>query len=214
MSASTIIVIHTSNVDSYVESSTPTTNYGTSIKLKVDPKSVSVKRSLVSFDLSTLPPGQVIVQAVLSLYLSIAPSTNRILEVHRVTANWTELGVTWNSQPSFLSTPSSTTNTGITVTWINWTVTTDVAAGYTNPSQWFGFSVKDSQEPIQSGGFLLDFNSREGAATLRPQLTVIYALQIPEIPVWTALLLGVGGIGLLSLQTLKRRTSRLRKSQA
>ncbi len=209
LSASTIIVIHTSNADSYVESSTPTTNYGASTKLKVDPKAVSVKRSLVSFDLSTIPRGQVIVQAVLSLYLSTPPSTIRILEVHRITANWTDRGVTWNNQPSFQTTPTSKTNAGVIITWVNWTVTTDIAAGYANPSQWFGFTIKDSQEPIQAGGSLLDLNSGDGSIPLRPQLSVIYALQIPEIPVWTALLLGVGGVALISSQTWKRRTSKL-----
>jgi len=212
--ASTIVVIRTSNVDSYVESSTPTTNYGTSTRLKVDPKTVSIKRSLLSFDLSKIPPGQVIVQAVLSLYLSTPPSTIRILEVHRITANWTERGVTWNNQPSFQTTPTSITNVGVIISWVNWTVTTDIAAGYSNPSQWFGFTIKDSQEPIQAGGSLLDFNSGDGSAPLRPQLSVIYALQIPEIPGWTALLLGVGGVGLIYSQTLKRRTSKLPKPQA
>ncbi len=214
LSASTIIIIRTSNTDGYVQSSTPTTNYGTSTKLKVDPKAVSVKRSLVSFDLSAIPSGQVIVQALLSLYLSIPPSTSRILEIHRVTANWTERGVTWNNQPSFLSTPTSTNTTGTNAAWINWIVTTDIAAGYASPSQWFGFTIKDSQEPIQSGGFLLNFNSREASATLRPQLTVIYALQIPEIPVWTAMVLGVGGVGLVSYRTLKQRVGKSPKSQA
>ena len=214
LSASTIIVIHTSNADSYVESSTPTTNYGTSTKLKVDPKAISIKRSLVSFDLSKIPAGQVIVQATLSLYLSTPPATTRILEVHRVTANWTEQGVTWNNQPNFQATPTSTATSGVIVTWVNWTVTTDIATGYSNPSQWFGFTIKDSQEPIQAGGSLLDFNSGDGSAPLRPQLSVIYALQIPEIPAWTALLLGVGGVGLIYSQTLKRRTSKLPEPQA
>jgi hypothetical protein len=213
LAASTIIVIRTSNADSYVESSTPTTNYGTATKLKVDPKAVSVKRSLLSFSLSTIPPGQVIVLAVLALYLSTPPSTSRILEVHRITANWTENGVTWNNQPNFLSTPTSKNSTGTLVGWVQWTVTTDVAAGYTNPSQWFGFTIKDSQEPTQSGGYLLDFNSREGVAALRPQLTVIYALQIPEMPTWTAMLLGFGGVGFLWFKTSKRRPSKLPESQ-
>ncbi len=204
LSGSTTVIIHTSNADSYVESSTPTTNYGTSTKLKVDPKAVSIKRSLLSFDLSSIPVGQVIVKAVLSLYLATPPSVSRILEVHRVTANWTERGVTWNTQPSFQSTPISTNTTGIVLIWVSWTVSTDVASGYATPSKWFGFIIKDSQEPIQGGGSLLDFNSREAAAPLRPQLSVIYALQIPEIPTWIALLLGVGGVGLLWRQTSKR----------
>ena len=204
LSGSTTIIIHTSNADSYIESSTPTTNYGTSTKLKVDPKAVSIKRSLLSFDLSSIPVGQVIVKAVLSLYLSTPPSTSRVLEVHQVTANWTESGVTWNTQPRFQLMPTSTNSTGIIVIWVSWTVSTDVASGYATPPKWFGFLIKDSQEPIQAGGSLLDFNSREGAALLRPQLTVIYALQIPEIPVWSALLLGVGGVGLVWRQTSKR----------
>ncbi len=212
LAASTINTIHTSNADSYIQSSTPTSNYGTSTKLKVDPKTVSAKRTLLSFDLSSIPSGQVIVQAILSLYLTIPPSTSRVLEIHRVTANWTELGVTWNNQPSLLTTPTSTNASGTNATWISWIVTTDIALGYANPSQWFGFTIKDSQETIQSGGFLLDFTSREAAVSLRPQLTVIYALQIPEIPLWSAMILGMWGVAILWSRNSKRRSSRLLES--
>ncbi len=204
LSGSTTVIIRTSNADSYVQSSTPTTNYGNFTRLRVDPRPATIKRSLASFDLSSLPMGQVIVQAVLSLHLSTPPLVTRVLEVHRVTANWTERGVTWNNQPSFQSMPTSSNNTGIAVVWVNWTVTSDVASGYATPSKWFGFIIKDSQEPLPVRGALLAFNSRESTATLRPALTVTYALQIPEIPVWTALLLGVGGVGLVWRQSSRR----------
>ncbi len=211
ISGSTTVIIRTSNADSYVQSSTPTTNYGTSARLRVDPRPPSIRRSLVSFDLSSLPLGQIIVQAVLSLHLSTQPSVTRVLDVHGVTTNWTESGVTWNNQPSFQSTPTSSNNTGTTIVWVNWTVSADVAAGYATSSKWFGFIIKDNQEPRQVQGALLSFNSRESAAALRPRLTVTYALQIPEIPIWTALLLGVGGVGLVWKQSSKRSTKAHRK---
>ncbi len=92
-------VILTATADSTIYSSSPTNNYGTNANLQVgeDNTTVSVGRSLVKFDVSSLA-GKRITTAILRLYdngFDLTDNT-RTLFVNRMVRAWTELGVTWN----------------------------------------------------------------------------------------------------------------------
>lgn len=62
-----------------------------------------IVRSLIRFDVSSLPPSAVIQSAKLRVYyIGYRDYANRVntITAYRITGNWTELGVTWNNKPS------------------------------------------------------------------------------------------------------------------
>jgi hypothetical protein len=72
------------------------TNYGNVVELKTGPwLGLAVHRSLVQFDLSGIPATAIIQSSTLSLRKSHSPG-NGIVNLHMVTAPWTESTVTWN----------------------------------------------------------------------------------------------------------------------
>ena|SRR3990167_3138893 len=86
-------------LDTYIESGAPTTNYGTSGNIATGENNAGASglRSLLKFDLSSIPAGSVIDSAVLSLTISVDLSSNaRTFRVFRQKRAWTESGATWN----------------------------------------------------------------------------------------------------------------------
>lgn len=194
--ASTSITIQPALADTYVDGQNQNRNFGTSPDLRVEALSTRSERALLTFSLSSVPLGQVIISATLSLFMTGSPTTTRTLGEHQILSNWTELGTTWSNQPSFTTIPTATSQTGIIGNvFLTWNVTSDVSAGYANPSAWFGFLIKDENETNSSQNSLATFNSTNSQTSAnRPMLTVIYALQIPEVPFTVGLLLTIGGV--------------------
>ncbi|MBK9508276.1 MAG: S8 family serine peptidase [Cytophagaceae bacterium] len=93
----------------------PNNNYGSLEDLLIYSWTQSglenVSRSVIKFDLSILPPNIVIDSVFLSLYNNPTSAysgprdaSNNVAEgyfIHRVTSNWDEMAVTWNTRPSF-----------------------------------------------------------------------------------------------------------------
>ena len=75
----------------------PLQNFGTATVMRVS----NVDRSLLEFDLSSIPGGSNVASADLRLcFTSILPlAIGRTHELNRVTGAWTESAVTWNNQP-------------------------------------------------------------------------------------------------------------------
>ena len=91
------VISLTSIEDSYVNASSPLSNYGSDATMHVD----AAERSLLLFDLSSVPSGANVITAdlVLCVIAITAGAEGRIHELTRVTSTWTETGVTWNDQP-------------------------------------------------------------------------------------------------------------------
>lgn len=90
--------------DSYVNNSSAytNTNYGTDASLRVGIVTSPIAatyRTLVAFDLSTLPADAVILTATLEL--SQTSGSGFDIKAQALTSAWTETGVTWNNQPTF-----------------------------------------------------------------------------------------------------------------
>ena len=86
-------------MDAFLAFGVPTGNFGTHINLAVGRLTVDPNpyRSLIKFDLSSLPSDAVISSATLSLMINADYSTNaETFSVYRVIRAWTEAGVTWN----------------------------------------------------------------------------------------------------------------------
>jgi hypothetical protein len=89
------------SVDTFIDSSTPTTNYGTGVFMGVGEVNAAteITRSLIKWDLSSIPPSATITSATLSIYIQGnlgANANDRSVYAYRVLRAWTEAGATWN----------------------------------------------------------------------------------------------------------------------
>jgi RHS repeat-associated protein len=179
--------------DSYLKGGSANQNQGADTLLRI--QSSGPNRALLRFDpaaiTSAVGSGH-LASARLELYLPNSGNNwgtaGRTVDAHRLTADWTESGVTWNcgidsiptnSQPNCAATWSGGTyaeeptdtvmHTNGFSGWVSFDVTADVAA-YLAGTPNFGWVVKKSDES-QSGQ--ADYTSREGAAGQRPRLVLI-----------------------------------------
>jgi len=182
--------------DAWIDQANPTQNKGTDVTLRVNPVSGTLRRSLVKFDLSSIPAVACVNSATLRLTLAAVQSPEQTFAVHRLTQSWTEgapgsiiiigstNGASWSRRDGvnswtapggdFVATATATVPTGTTnnVT-LQWDVTADVRAfvGGTAPNQ--GWLVKDSHE---GAGKEFQLVSREATITgNRPQLQITFA---------------------------------------
>ncbi|MFC2019099.1 DNRLRE domain-containing protein [Chloroflexota bacterium] len=164
------------------------TNYGSSETLCVESDTKNC-RTLVHFDLSTIPTNSTNITATLSLYISstsYSGGTTRSYGVHRVDASrvWPEVdpyGVTWNKYSAvawttiggdFNATATDTqTVDGADTGWVDWDVSTDVGA-FTSGTENNGWLIKDTIESVSIYTALFNSLDFTGSATLRPKLTV------------------------------------------
>ena len=101
--------------DVMISSGATTTNYAGTYQLKVGTDTTAAWRSMLQFNLSTIPAGTAIDDAQLQLYYDQSFSTyaNDVpMEARRITTSWTELGATWGSSAtSIAAVPASNTVT-------------------------------------------------------------------------------------------------------
>ncbi len=104
----------TPSLDTFVQSNIENTPQSDSDQLKAGyytgPDGTFTARSLLQFDLSSVPSGSEINSAKLSLYENHSYSCDpRRVDVYRVTDSWGS-GVTWSNKPSFAADPADTLN--------------------------------------------------------------------------------------------------------
>ena len=180
-------IIQPSTIDTYMYQSNPTTNYGSENKFQVNQNIGYRQRSLVKFDLSSIPPGVQITSATLKLYLQYTSAQGRTYCVYRLTQSWTETGANWlrydgtNPWSSYggdytevggaCSTVPSVNN------WMSWVVTDIVKAWIEGSEPNHGFLIKDSAEGPDEQNYMSQFSSREKpivTENLRPILEITY----------------------------------------
>ena len=151
-------------------------NTGTATTLRVRSSSGGNRRSLVRFDVAACALGadDAVRAATLSLVLGTAPATSRTHEVRRVTAAWTETGVTGLTQPGVAATATATRTTGTTAgASLMWDVLADVQAFRSGTAN-NGWRVADTAEGAATAVEGI-YHSRENAtAANRPNLTIDY----------------------------------------
>ncbi len=173
------------------------TNYGTSTKIYSGEWTASNyrvnQRSVMDFDVASIPADAVIVEAQLTLY-SFAPQINdeskhssslvkpgsvyrsNASYIERITSTWTESTVTYNSQPATstshrLALPESRTSDE---DYVNYDVTGMVQDMVINPGESFGFMLRLQSELKYSR---MAFCSREFPDSARwPRLIVKYII--------------------------------------
>ncbi|MFN8535135.1 MAG: DNRLRE domain-containing protein [Dehalococcoidia bacterium] len=133
-------------------------------------------RSLLRFDLASIPPGQLIVSATLTLYARVGDAAPLTIGVHPVLTGWTESGVTWFGQPPHQATAAAVQTVGAPPGFVNWNVTQLVRDWYAGTSPNFGVKLVSGSE----GSFnsrLLDSKERSGGNS--PCLNVEFAAPTP-----------------------------------
>lgn len=144
-------------------------------------------RSLLEFDMSTIPSNAIITSASLSLYNN--PTTTYANGVHswlsgpnngfiqRVTSYWDEKTVTWMTQPT--STPLNQASIPASVfanqDYLNIDVTQLITDMYNNPLNSFGFMIRlETEQQFRS---LVFASSNYSNSTKNPKLDICYTVQ-------------------------------------
>ena len=163
--------------DAMVQSGYPTTNYGDfSIMRAGYYTGTRVMQSLARFDLSGIPAGTPIGQALLYLYLGSSqdsPGASRIIAVYRVTGSWTEGGVTWNTKPGWSSMYYNTLSISHADYGWHWVDVTNLVREWVNgqyPN--YGLWILGNESP--SNPNWRGFYTREDSGGRRPYLYVTY----------------------------------------
>jgi len=192
------------SADAYIRSDMAQFNFGSDGGLIVgrfpvgDGTVLNLMRSLITFDLPSIPSGAVVTSAKMYMYIDglgyTVGALPRPFGAHRITSSWIEgdgtapspslTGVTWNNQPSFLNTPTSTVliYPGVVGIWVSWDITADVQNGYVNPSAWYGILIKDEHEDPPMHAYV-HFYSRDQThipyLPFRPYLSITYEVIDP-----------------------------------
>mgnify|MGYP001566199941 CR=1 FL=1 len=158
------------------------TYYGTSFVTGGDPNGVELwyggwgdfYYSFIEWDLSSIPSGGNIKSAKVAFYVNSVPTNNPNLNYHRVTASWTEAGVTSSSNPSWnagaFATPTNTMTVGYDITNISGQVR-DWRNGVQSN---FGLTVRATSNNDARGGYASSDNSDSGK---HPYIEVVKALR-------------------------------------
>ncbi|HUW82308.1 MAG TPA: Calx-beta domain-containing protein, partial [Phycisphaerae bacterium] len=174
-----------STVATYLSDVNPDTNYGTDTNMWISGFSTfnEVMRSLVKFDVTSIPPGTNITSAKLMFYTFEENGGAQEYQAHELTqVNWTEDGVTWNTYDGSNSWTSPggdydaavigtcTKDASQTNYWLEFDVTATVQDWINNPSNNLGVLVKAGDEAL---GFNNNCRSDDAAEqSLRPKLVV------------------------------------------
>lgn len=157
----------TATQDAYIDADNADSNYGSETDLYVESYVYEQRRTLIQFDLSSIPAGAEVTSATLKLYYATYSSSvvegespgGRIYWAYRVTQPWTENGITWNKYDGTNSwtTPGGeyTGTGGASLTmpssmprWVEWDVTTIVEAWIEDSQPNHGFLIKDADETM------------------------------------------------------------------
>jgi hypothetical protein len=168
--------------NTYVNKSDPTINYGGAGSLSVGNASIGgditriyIQFNLSSSPLSSIPSTAVIWSADLDLFYYGNESISIPSDVgaYQVQGNWSEAGITWANQPSFVASPLTTTTVpaACTTGFIVWNLKT-LSQGWVDHSitNNFGLMLKDTIEAT-SEGYKLFYST---AATNQPKLVISY----------------------------------------
>jgi len=139
-------------------------------------------RTLIDFDLSSIPSNAIITSALLSFYYNptssiVSHSGLNSALLQRITSNWDENTVTWNNQPTTTTVNQILLAQSLTSTqdYTNIDITNLISYQAANPSSSFGIMLRLETEEYYRR---LTFASSDNAdATLHPSLTICYTVQ-------------------------------------
>lgn len=145
----------------------------------VRPDNNADRRGLVKFDLSSIPAGSTVTSATLYLYEQ-GNKLGQTTYIYRVTSNWSENTVTWNSWP----TPGGNFDSGTAYfSFIpdqnNCMVTLDITSLV---QAWVNGTYSNYGLMLYSTGpnHIISYASKEdGTASRQPKLNIVYSVPSP-----------------------------------
>ena len=159
-------VTASANIDSWIDQSSATNNFGSDQILKVKRETGSkAMRALVRFTRPSVPAGCSVTGATLRLWAASA-ATGQTLNALRINATWTENGVTWNNQPATTGTAATTTSGA---GWNQWTVTSIVQSMYSGTNNGFLVRFATETSPVAE----MQFHARD-KGTQHPELRITF----------------------------------------
>jgi hypothetical protein len=180
--------------DTTLDAAKPNTNFGAATQLNVVADGAAAsQRSLLRFDLSSIPAGAQLVSASLELQVSSSSNKDQLLELHRVqqapARPWSEVQATWNKYVSgspwsavggdFSAASASTLVHANTTagSLLVFDVAGDVAGFVASPQTNFGWLIKDGEDPAGGSAAAVSLAARENATPgARPALAIRYCL--------------------------------------
>lgn len=186
----------TSTQDTFIMNNAASSNLGNLTRFAIEGDISQLKRSLLLFDLSSIPAGATITSATLTLEKISSDIATDSISVHAITRSWVEgdgtagSGTTWNTYDGasswttgggdFNVTASATTVVTAAAGPQDWDLTSLVQDWVDSVQVNYGVLLKREPE-AKSAQPLHYFSSRE--LTPAPQLTVVYSLPMPDITV-------------------------------
>lgn len=169
--------------DTFVSSAYPTTNYGSSTELKCGyyDASTGYNRSLVKFNMSSVPAGAYVRGATYKAYQFHQYYTNTSTDTYlgKMSKSWTE-GSTWSSLgaavnnwtgfATYLGTATTTTR----AQWVTWNVKSTAQEWVNNASTNLGLIHYQSEYGNQNTTHWRKFYSEDAGSTYDPQLVLEY----------------------------------------
>ena len=126
--------------------------------------------SLVKFDISSIPKDVIINSATLNWFYYKYRDNNpagRQLNVYRITSDWDENTVTWNTQPTYHSSPTTKSPVPSSVgSWMEWNVTSDVQDFVDKTFTNYGWKITDENYWGQTNIPIIHFRSKEFSSDL------------------------------------------------
>ena len=133
--------------DTTISERDPNSNSGTSDSIVLRSMSYWELDGLIKFNLSSIPSNATIIYAAFQAYYYKNWDGNpggHQENVYRITSDWNEGTVTWNTRPSYVSEPSSFAIMPATINnWVLWNVTGDVLMFYNSSTSNYGWRIKD-----------------------------------------------------------------------
>jgi len=171
-----------SGKDTYIRENSDT-NYGTATTLKIGKTAAGINfRSLIEFNLSSIPSGNTITSAILQLYLNYSSNNNNMtVTVYRVTSEWDEAAAGWNNRTEAQPWSTAGGDYGEEITSIvfsnktgqyNLTITS-LVRGWINGS-YNNYGIMLISTDAENGDYKEIASSDNPDAVVRPIITVDY----------------------------------------
>ncbi|MBE0417740.1 MAG: DNRLRE domain-containing protein, partial [Coriobacteriia bacterium] len=170
--------------DTYIASATPTTSYSAAPELRAGYRDSASghQRSLLFFDVSSIPAGSHIGSAKLSVYqFNQYPAGTDATPTYfgRATSDWSN-ATTWNTRPSHVN--IGTQMVPYWSTWVHQYVEPAVRGWVAGTVTNRGFTIYQKEDGTQNSGHYRRFCSREHENTsLRPKLVVSYETPVASV---------------------------------
>ncbi|KAA3638778.1 MAG: T9SS C-terminal target domain-containing protein [Bacteroidetes bacterium] len=174
----------TEGMDARVQSNLPDQNIGTTQMYKAHSGTMSgvpfIDRSLINFDLSSLPENAIIVSAKLSLFANTVNGGHSTVDgpnncwIEKIIQPWEEETVTWNNQPATTTENrvALAASQSFDANYIDINVTNLIKDIFENPSEGFGLMLKLQNETLRRS---LEFGSSDAPDdNLHPKLVINY----------------------------------------